>query len=103
MWGFNHSTLVTVPFSETGLLESNSAAKEWWANIGTAPAMRKAATAATIYSFIPDLPKQLQYKDTSCPASRAPTAPALFREFPGAETPRSPWWRRLLRRKLQWL
>ena len=43
MCGFAHSMLVTAPFSVTGLLASNSAAKEWWAEIGRTTASTNAA------------------------------------------------------------
>src|SRR6267154_2057707 len=50
MWGFCHSTLVTVPVNVTGLLASNSAAKEWCASTGTAARSRpKAATKTEIF------------------------------------------------------
>src|SRR5262245_38758302 len=38
MCGLPHSTLVTAPVSVTGLLTSNSAAKEWWEKAGRATA-----------------------------------------------------------------
>src|SRR5437762_647627 len=50
MWGFCHSTLVTVPVNVTGLLASNSAAKEWCASTGTAARSRpRAATKTEIF------------------------------------------------------
>src|SRR6516164_7018204 len=42
-WGLIQSILLTVPRSLTGLLASNSASKEWWAQ--AAPAMKDASNA----------------------------------------------------------
>src|SRR5579871_4873176 len=52
MWGFCHSTLTTEPLSMTFFASSNSAAKEWWASMGTAAATRSPAIVRTIFVFM---------------------------------------------------
>src|ERR1700683_1640753 len=46
MCGFIHSTLVTTPEKFTGLVSSYSAAKEWWARMGSAPRARPSTRKA---------------------------------------------------------
>src|SRR5271170_8222856 len=46
MCGFIHSTLVTMPENFTGLVSSYSAAKEWWARMGSVPRAKPSTRAA---------------------------------------------------------
>src|SRR6185503_7795923 len=56
MCGFCHSTFVTEPTSVTGLLASNSAAKEWCAWTGSEIAAASAAPAVNLMMFIGEPP-----------------------------------------------
>src|ERR1700674_5642914 len=60
MWGFIQSILVTAPFSVIGLVESNSAAKEWCARTGTTEASRPRPTTKTVnVAFIANPPDSI--------------------------------------------
>src|SRR5438445_6434950 len=56
MGGFSHSSFVTLPFSVTGLLASNSAAKEWCPDRGCAAATTSKAPIikCCVFMFEPD-------------------------------------------------
>src|SRR5438445_2666490 len=58
MGGFSHSSFVTLPFSVTGLLASNSAAKEWCPDRGCAAATTSKAPIikCCVFMFEPDFP-----------------------------------------------
>src|SRR5258708_1218036 len=49
--GLDHSIFTTLPSSLSGLLESNSAEKEWWAATGSAAATSGRAVAKIVVSF----------------------------------------------------
>jgi hypothetical protein len=52
MWGFFHSTFLTTPVTETGLVLSYSVANEWCARIGTPITVTSAAESAAVIFMV---------------------------------------------------
>src|SRR5215510_1376029 len=87
MCGFAHSTLVTAPFSVTGLLASNSAANEWCVKTGSTKARARRPAPITTRLMLINAPPALLYTEASGRARCPPSLDRLLTSYGGTGPP----------------